>query len=56
MQLARPVVAANPRQFGRGPARWDHMVAEPARRISSDLKLFAMTFAAGFLFVSILIG
>ncbi len=56
MQLARPVVAANPRQFGRGPARWDYMVSAPARRISSDFKLFAMTFAAGFLFVSILIG
>lgn len=56
MQLARPVVAANPRQFGRGPARWDHLVPAPARQISRDLKLFAMTFAAGFLFVSILIG
>ena len=56
MQLARPVVAANPRQFGRGPMRWDHLVPAPARQISADLKLFAMTFAAGFLFVSILIG
>ena len=56
MQLARPVIAANPRQFGRGPFRWDHLVPAPARQVSADLKLFAMTFAAGFLFVSILIG
>lgn len=56
MQLARPVIAANPRHFGRGPFRWDSLVAVPPRGISADLKLFAMTFAAGFLFVSILIG
>ena len=56
MQLVRPVVAANPRQFGRGPMRWDTLVQSPGRRMSDDLKLFAMTFAAGFLFVSILIG
>ena len=56
MQLVRPVVASNPRQFGRGPVRWEHLVPAPARRFPADLKLFAMTFAAGFLFVSILIG
>ena len=56
MQLARPVVAADPPHFGRGPFRWDHLMPAPARQVSSDLKLFAMTFAAGFLFVSILIG
>ena len=56
MQLARPVIAAHPRHFGRGPFRWDTLVVEPAREVSADFKLFAMTFAAGFLFVSILIG
>lgn len=42
--------------FGRGPVR---ELSSPARaevRISDDLKLFATTFAAGFLVVSILIG
>jgi hypothetical protein len=55
MQPARPVFAARPSVFGRGPAR---DLAEPATpsRVWGDLKLFALTFSAGFLFVSILIG
>ena len=56
MQLVRPFIAANPRLFGRGPVRSDGAIAEPAARWSDDLKLFAATFAAGFLFVSIVIG
>jgi hypothetical protein len=56
MQLVRPFVAANPRLFGRGPVRSTAAASEPAVRLSDDLKLFAATFAAGFLFVSILIG
>jgi hypothetical protein len=57
MQSARPAFAPHPGGFGRGPAR----VLEPQCpcadwSISSDLKLFATTFAAGFLFVSIIIG
>ena len=56
MQLSRPVFAQHPLRFGRGPVR----VAEEAPRISeglaNDIKLFAGTFLAGFLFVSILIG
>jgi hypothetical protein len=56
MQVARPSFAIHPRLFGRGPVR---VLAEPSSdesTISADLKLFAATFAAGFLFVSILIG
>ena len=56
MQLARPFVAANPRLFGRGPVRSAAAAAVPTAKLSDDLKLFVATFAAGFLFVSILIG
>jgi hypothetical protein len=54
MQLARPAIAMDPKLFGRGRRRILD-VAEPAC-ISDDLKLFATTFIAGFLVVSILIG
>jgi hypothetical protein len=50
MQLARPMFALDPRRFGRRPA------PQPRFSISADLKLFATTFIAGFLFVSILIA
>jgi hypothetical protein len=56
MQLTRPAFASHPFRFGRGPVR---TAGEPAARrasISEDAKLFASTFVAGFLFVSILIG
>jgi hypothetical protein len=55
MQLARPAYAPDPRQFGRRPAQ-AIAVGRAERSIGEDLKLFAITFAAGFLFVSILIG
>jgi len=57
MQLARPVFAPHPRLFGRGPIR--ELYSQPERTawtVSTDLKLFATTFVAGFVFVSILIG
>lgn len=46
----------DPRQFGRAPAPFAE--AQPTRTatLGDDLRLFAITFAAGFLFVSILIG
>ena len=53
MQLAHARLATAPRRFGRGPVRIDFVdppVVLPA--ISADVKLFATTFAAGFLFVS----
>jgi len=55
MQPARPVFAAHPSAFGRGPVRQLPDSTTPSR-LWSDLKLFVVTFSAGFLFVSILIG
>jgi hypothetical protein len=55
MQLARPAYAPDPRRFGRRALAV--AVAAPRQSaLGDDLKLFALTFAAGFLFVSILIG
>ena len=55
MQLARPSYALDSRRFGRGPRR--ALAGAPVgRAVSNDWKLFATTFAAGLLFVSILIG
>jgi len=55
MQVARPAFAPHPRLFGRGQVRAPAApVAAPA--ISSELKLFAWTFAVGFLFVSVLLA
>ena len=56
MQLARPAIAAHPRQFGRGPMRGVEAVQAAGTRIGDDLKLFATTFAAGFVFVAVLLG
>ena len=57
MQLARPAFALDPKRFGKGRAR-ELPIARAARSvaISADVKLFATTFVAGFLAVSILIG
>ena len=55
MQLARRLVAANPRMFGRGPLK----MLDPAPQASAlgaDVRLFATTFLAGFIFVSVLIA
>jgi hypothetical protein len=57
MLLSRPAIAADPREFGK---RLD-VSAEQAgldvrRSFAADLRLFALTFAAGFLFVSVLIA
>jgi hypothetical protein len=57
MQLVRSVSAHDPRLFGRG--RIYDLSAEPAdtgARLSDDVRLFAVTFLAGFAFVSILIS
>lgn len=55
MQRVRPAFAAYPKVFGRGPERTAGEPLQPML-LSSDLKLFAATFLAGFVFVSILIG
>jgi len=56
MQLARPTFALHPKYFGKGRVR--ELPGAPAAGIkfSDDLKLFATTFVAGFVFVSILIS
>jgi hypothetical protein len=58
MQVVRPPFAIHPSLFGRGRARiLDRRPAErPALSISSDVRLFALTFLGGFLFVSVFIG
>ena len=56
MHLPRPLFAPHPGRFGRGPVRVVGSAAAEASSLGADLKLFASTFAAGFLFVSILIG
>jgi hypothetical protein len=56
MAHARSAIALDPRLFGRGPARLLGEGPAPKPRLSDDLKLFAATFAAGFLFVSIFIA
>lgn len=56
MQLARPAFAMHPKRFGRGPERVLTRQHAAKTELSGDLKLFATTFVAGFLVVSILIG
>jgi hypothetical protein len=56
MELARPAIAIHPKRFGRGQMRDLPAPVERRAALSDELKLFATTFAAGFLFVSILIG
>ena len=57
MQLARPAFAPSPKFFGKG-RRYDLSAPGTDARIAipDDVKLFAVTFLAGFAFVSILIG
>jgi hypothetical protein len=56
MSFSRPAFVLSRRPFGRGPARLTAEMAQAKSGLTDDLKLFAATFAAGFLFVSILIG
>ena len=58
MQLARPASAVHPRRFGRGPCKEVASQAIAARTpaLGDDIKLFVTTFAAGFVFVSILLA
>jgi hypothetical protein len=55
MQLVRPAIARDPRRFGRSAGRTMTACAAQAE-VGADLKLFLSTFAAGFLFVSVLIA
>jgi hypothetical protein len=56
MQLIRPAFALNPKLFGKGRIRDLTTPQAAVLGLGADLKLFATTFLAGFLFVSILIG
>ena len=56
MQLARPSFALHPFRFGRGRVRVLNAPEQVGSGLSEDVKLFATTFAAGFIFVSMLIG
>lgn len=57
MHFARPTYSCHQRGFGRGPMWTTEAIPEPpAIALSDDLRLFATTFAAGFLFVSLLIA
>ena len=53
MQLARPASALDPRSFGRGPRKHFGPIEAARTSAGNDLKLFARTFAAGFVFVSV---
>ena len=56
MRMLRPVIALDPRLFGR---RFPGFILgeeqRPAWTVNKDLQLFATTFAVGFIFVSALI-
>jgi len=56
MQLSRPAFALHPSLFVRGRARDIEMPRARTVILSADFKLFATTFIAGFLFVSMMIG
>jgi hypothetical protein len=56
MAVTRPAAALVPRLFGRRAPVRAEAAAMPASALADDLRLFAVTFAAGFLFVAILIG
>lgn len=56
MQFVRPLLAQHPKRFGRAPVRHDVLSTGEASSLSDDVRLFAVTFLLGFLFVSIWIG
>jgi hypothetical protein len=55
MRMLRPVIALDPRLFGRRFPGFVLGEEERERAANGDLQLFATTFAMGFLFVSVLI-
>lgn len=50
MRSVRPAIALDPMLFGRKEPASDRLLA------NADVRLFLTTFAAGFLFVSVLIA
>ncbi len=55
MQTVRPALALDPRRFGRAVAH-PHPAVEREASLNANLKMFLTTFAAGFLFVTVLIA
>ena len=55
MQLVRPAIATDPRTFGRNAPPALAVPAAP-RRLGDDFKLLAITFLAGFAFVSVFLA
>jgi len=57
MQLARPLSAADPRYFGRGPTKFGAIALPvPDSSASDELRLFASTFAGAFLFLTVFLA
>ena len=55
MRLDRPVIAQDPRRFGRRVVALA-MVQRSPLQLGDDLRLFLSTFAAGFVVVAMLIA
>jgi hypothetical protein len=56
MSMMRPAIAIDSRGFGKRFVLRDAEVLESPSSIGADFKLFAATFLAGFVFVSILLA
>ena len=56
MALTRPAAAIDPRDFGRRSVPRPEALPVRSSALDDDLRLFAATFASGFLFVSVLIA
>jgi hypothetical protein len=56
MLLARPTIALDPKSFGKRRVRRAASASDGGSTLAADIKLFAATFLAGFVFVSILIS
>ena len=55
MQTVRPAIASDPRSFGRGNSRELTDIMSPSG-LGDDFRLFATTFLAGFVFVSVFLA
>ena len=55
MDAQRSAIATDPRLFGRRGATASTVEAKP-NTTAEDFRIFAMTFAAGFLFMSVFLG
>ena len=53
MALRTRVPTLSPRAFGRRPAFAHAIEPAPAQSLSDELRLFALTFAGGFLFMTV---